>query len=102
MSEEDKVTQAAKAAAQKAASEREAQAEKDAADKAAADKEAADKAKAPKTRSYVVQKGAIAPKGGSRGALVKVGETVELTDKEARHYIKLGRLAPSVPDDEDE
>lgn len=62
----------------------------------------------PATREYVVAGAAIAPFGntnrakkehGEAARLYDVGEQVNLTNQQAREYIKLGRLQPFVPED---
>ena len=54
--------------------------------------------KAAKKREYVVQNGSISPDGGKPE--YHPGDVVELSSAMAKHYIKLGRLAPYVPEDE--
>lgn len=56
------------------------------------------KERKPRTQKYVVQKAAIAPEGGSRSLLTRPGETVSLTAEQAKHYNKLGFLAPLIED----
>lgn len=56
------------------------------------------KPRAPKAQKYVVQKAAIAPYGGARADLIRPGEVVELTADLAKHYNKLGFLAPYIED----
>lgn len=58
--------------------------------------------KAPATKTYMVQKGAIAPNGGRRSDLIRPGEPVELTNAQARHYLKLERIAPFIPEDDED
>jgi hypothetical protein len=48
--------------------------------------------------SYRVVKAAIAPNGGARDALIRPGETVQLTKEQAKHYNALGFLAPIIED----
>jgi hypothetical protein len=52
----------------------------------------------PETTRYRVVKAAIAPYGGARDALIRPGETVELTKEQAKHYNALGFLAPLIED----
>jgi hypothetical protein len=51
-----------------------------------------------KTQKYVVRKAAIAPYGGGRGDLLHPGAVVELSADLAKHYNKLGFLAPYIED----
>jgi len=60
----------------------------------------AEKPAAPRVKTYVVQKTAICPNGGGRSNLVQPGEKVDLTAPQAKHYAKLGLLAPVVDDEE--
>jgi hypothetical protein len=51
-----------------------------------------------KTQKYVVRKTAIAPYGGGRDALLHPGAVVDLPSDVAKHYNKLGFLAPYIED----
>jgi hypothetical protein len=51
-----------------------------------------------KLTTYRVMKAAIAPNGGGRDALVRPGETVELTKEQAKYYASKGFLAPVIED----
>ena len=56
------------------------------------------KERKPRTQKFVVQKAAIAPEGGSRAALKRPGDVIDLTADMAKHYSKLGLLAPYIED----
>lgn len=63
----------------------------------------------PAEGTYVVANASVAPWGNGRKAKVKFGEkarmyapseVVSLPHALARHYVKLGRLAPYIPEDD--
>lgn len=56
------------------------------------------KAAAPKKNQYVVANADIWTADGRKA----VGEVVELTASEARHFVKIGTLDPYIPDDEEQ
>lgn len=56
----------------------------------------------PKRSAYVVTNGPICPNGGHASKGFQTGDVVELTASQAKHYMKLGRLAPFIEDDESE
>lgn len=76
----------------------------------ATETEGASEPKAPKTSMYVVAGAPVAPWGngsahkkahGEKARMYQEGEVVELVASLARHYVKIGRLAPYVPDEDE-
>ena len=56
----------------------------------------------PKRTAYTVVNGPIAPNGGHASKGFQTGDIVHLTASQAKHYMKLGRLAPVIDDEKED